>query len=92
MHGLGIFVPIIALSIPLTAVIGKSIIQPLLMHRGPGGEDPRVRMLENRVAALEENLESMERSMARIAEVADFNRQLAAPAPARPPVTTIAPQ
>jgi hypothetical protein len=83
-HPLGVFIPIIALSIPLVAVIGKQIVQPLISSRGPGGDDPRVRMLEKRVATLEDGLESMERSVARIAEVADFNRQLAAPPPEKP--------
>lgn len=82
-HVLGVFIPIIALSIPLAAVVGKQIVQPLLNSRAlPGGDDRRVQMLEQRVAGLEQSLEAMEISMARIAEVAEFHNQLAAPAPA----------
>ena len=82
-HVLGVFIPIIALSIPLAAVVGKQIIQPLINSRAlPGaGDDRRVQMLEQRVASLEQSLESMETSMARIAEVAEFHNQLASPMP-----------
>jgi len=86
MNGdIGAFIPIVALSIPLAAVIGKQIVQPLIHSRAlQGGDDGRVKMLEQRVATLEQSLETMERSVAQIADVADFHRQLATPAPEKP--------
>jgi hypothetical protein len=88
MNGdIGAFIPIVALSIPLAAVIGKQIVQPLIHSRAlqAGGDDGRVKMLEQRVATREQSLETMERSVAQIAEVADFHRQLAAPAADKAP-------
>jgi hypothetical protein len=80
-HILPIFIPIIALCIPLVTVVGKYIIQPLAAQRLPQANDQRVQMLEQRLALVEQSMEAMERSMTRIAEVAEFHRELAAPAP-----------
>jgi hypothetical protein len=79
------FIPIVALSIPLAAVVGKFIVQPLVGARLPQPEDRRIQMLEHRLALMEQSMEAMERSMGRIAEVAEFHRELAAPA--QPPAT-----
>jgi hypothetical protein len=79
-HVLPLFIPIIALCIPLAAVVGRSIIQPLIAARSPQTDDRRVQMLEQRLALVEQSMEAMERSMGRIAEVAEFHRELAAPA------------
>lgn len=88
MNGdIGAFIPIVALSIPLAAVIGKQIVQPLIHSRAlqGGGDESRVKMLEQRVATLEQSLETMERSVAQIADVADFHRQLATPVAEKAP-------
>jgi hypothetical protein len=90
-HILPLFIPIIALSIPLVTVIGKYIVQPLAAGRLPQPEDGRVQMLEQRLALMEQSMEAMERSMGHIAEVAEFHRELASAAPpsapSQPPAT-----
>jgi hypothetical protein len=86
MHFFPFLIPLAALCIPLTVVVGKYIVQPLAGVRNPqAGDDRRIQMLEQRLALMEQNVESMERSMARISEVADFHRELAAPSAAPPP-------
>ncbi len=82
----GEIVAMMAVGIPLAAVIGKTIVQPLInAWRPAGGDNSRVVMLEQRVALLERNQEQMEKSMTRLVEEADFLRQLQAPPPSSTP-------
>ncbi|HET6232927.1 MAG TPA: hypothetical protein VFE05_22815 [Longimicrobiaceae bacterium] len=76
----GVLVPIIAVSIPLVAVIGRTIVGPVLaaMERRDGSA-PRIQALEQRIAMLEQNLSGMEQTVERLTEESDFHRRLAAP-------------
>lgn len=82
-------IPLVAVSIPFAAVVGKFIVQPLVAGRGGAVENERVALLEQRVAQLEHTLEVTDHTVARLKEEADFLRQLAAPGPSsaqEPPV------
>jgi hypothetical protein len=69
---------LILFGIPLMAVIGRTIVQPYLRYRErrEGGSE-QVRALEERVALLEQSLETTDRVVARLREERDFDRQLA---------------
>jgi hypothetical protein len=87
MEELRYLIPIIALSIPLTAVVGAAIVKPIVKaitgtQKGP---DPRVAQLSARLAATEERLEHVERALHRVEEAQDFHRQLAKPPGATAP-------
>ena len=80
MHGdWGVLVPIIALSIPLVALIGKRIVEPLadaLSRRmGEGGElaDPEAR---RELEELRDRVDGLERTLGRVAEEQAFQRAL----------------
>lgn len=81
-----ILIPIIALSIPLVAVLGRVIVQPIVKAitqvaelqasagRSAALADPRVTELESR-------LDGIERTLSRIADDFEFRRALEAPVP-----------
>jgi hypothetical protein len=79
MHFLPILIPIVALSIPLAAVVGRTIIQPLVeaitrlaeVQRTAGGG-----LSQDRLAQLEARLEGIEKSLGRIEEEYEFRRLL----------------
>ena len=80
----GELIPIIGMLIPLTVLTGIFIVAPItnaLARRSApqvgGGEETA--KLASRLAATEERLERIERSMRHLEEAQDFNRQLHAP-------------
>jgi hypothetical protein len=85
---LGELVPIIALIIPLVAVVGvtvrltvKPILEGMAKYReiqGGSGDPQVVAMLERRLGAIEEHLQSLDRSVGSLETDADFRRQLEA--------------
>lgn len=81
MDQLGILIPIIALSIPLVAVIGGAIVKPIVkaISESNRTDDARVKQLAAQLEVAEERLERMERTLRRVEEAQDFHRQLARP-------------
>ena len=81
-----LLIPIIALSIPLVAVLGRVIVQPIVKAvtqlaqiQAGGGHDGA--LAEQRAAQLEARLEGIERVLARLADDYEFRKALEAPAP-----------
>lgn len=77
---MGVLIPIFGVSIPLVVVFGKCILEPLLASRRAWPDAQRIAYLEQRVAALEQGMEGVERTVGRLTEENDFLRQLNAPA------------
>ncbi len=81
-----ILIPIIALSIPLVAVLGRVIVQPItkaVMHlaeiQAGGRSAPALN--EARAAELEARLERIEQVLGRLADDYEFRQALQSPAP-----------
>ncbi len=80
MGELGILIPLIGVSIPLVVVAGKFIVQPIVQAitkvstTQQAGVDPGPLM--QRLAATEERLDRLERTMRQIGEEQDFQRKL----------------
>jgi hypothetical protein len=74
------WVPILGVSIPLVAVLGRTVVQPILQfierRRGIGSD---LEVLRERIALLEQSLEGVEGSLGRLEEEREFLRQLQAP-------------
>lgn len=71
------WIPILGVSIPLVAVFGRTVVQPLLqfLERRQGtGRDLEV--LRERVALLEQSMEGAEGLLGRLEEERNFLRQL----------------
>lgn len=58
----------------------KPMMEALAHYRSTQGEGQRTELLERRLALLEEQMHSQERTLGRLAEDAEFHRQLEAPA------------
>jgi hypothetical protein len=81
-----LLIPLAAVSIPLVVVIGKFLVQPIVQalskmteaqeSLGRGVADAQ------RIARLEDRLESIERSLRPLMEEREFQRQLHRPPPA----------
>ena len=78
-------VPIMALSIPLIAVLGIAVrltINPLVKAMAEfkqiqsGGSSQEMASVQRRLAAVEQHLETLDRSVGSLEAEADFNRQL----------------
>jgi hypothetical protein len=92
-----ILIPIIALSIPLVAVLGRVIVQPItkaVMHLAEiqAGDRSAPALSDHRAAELEARLDRIEQVLGRLADDYEFRQALQAPAPssleaAKPPVT-----
>lgn len=84
---------LIGVSIPLVVVFGKFVVEPLARSfgRSSGESAERIALLERRMAVMEQSIESMERSMGRLLEEAEFQRQLAAPPPSAGPASDLPP-
>ena len=87
MADLGVLIPILGVSIPLVAVTGRVIVQPLVQavlrmtdaqERMAAGRDS-----EQRLARMEAQLELMERTLARVSEAQEFQGRLLESAPTR---------
>jgi hypothetical protein len=82
MHFLPILIPILALCIPLAAVVGRMVIQPLVeaiarlaeVQRGAGAGGAA--LPQERLAQLEARLEGIEKSLGRLEEESEFRRLL----------------
>lgn len=80
--------------IPITGITARIALKPLMesmaRYREMQGANEAQQLLERRVALMEEQLHSMERTLQDVSEASDFNRQLqgtprpaiSAPAPA----------
>jgi hypothetical protein len=82
---MGDLVPIMALSIPLVAVLGIAVrltINPLMKAMAEfkqiqsGGSSQEMASLQRRLAAVEQHLETIDRSVGSLEAEADFRRQL----------------
>jgi hypothetical protein len=81
-------IPIMAISIVLIPVIGftaRYVLKPfedtLARFLQARSTDDAVRMLERRMALIEQQLDAMETSIARLADAAEFQRELHATPP-----------
>ena len=90
-----ILIPITALSIPLFAVLGRVIVQPIVKAvtqlaqiQAGGGHDAA--LAEQKAAKLEARLDGIERVLARLADDYEFRKALESPAPRplQPPQAT----
>lgn len=80
MDDLGVLIPILAISIPLVAVAGRVIVQPIVqaMLRMTETQERMAASqgTEQRLARMEAQLELMERNVARVVEVQEFQARL----------------
>jgi len=80
MNDFGVFIPIIAVSIPLVAVAGRVIVQPIvqaIVRMSEAQERLAAgRGAEERLARMEAQLALMEQSIARVSEAQDFQNKL----------------
>jgi hypothetical protein len=80
MDNLGILIPIIAMMIPLTAVAGRYVVQPIvqalgkLAERQPDAQN--VAQLAGRLDAQQERLERIEQVLRRLEDAQSFHREL----------------
>ena len=89
MDHLGVLVPIFAVAIPLVAVTGRVIDQPIVNALMRSQETQRLAGSadsEERLARMEAQLAMMEQNVARLAEAQDFQARLLAGVPASAPV------
>ena len=93
----GDFVPILGVMIPLVMVVGitvrltvKPVIEAMAKYReiqgSAAGDGQALAMLDRRLAAIEDHLQNLDRSVGALEADADFRRQLesGSPAPADP--------
>lgn len=83
---LPLLIPIIALMIPLTLVVGKVIVAPLAKAIGGPerkADDELRRAIDARLAQIEHRIDGIEDAMHRVLETESFYRQLAAAPPDR---------
>jgi hypothetical protein len=80
MGELGVLIPIFSIAIPLVAVCGRFIVQPIVgaMARMAEAQErlATVRGGEERLARLEAQLAMMEQSLNRVAEAQEFQGRL----------------
>ncbi len=80
MGELGILIPLIGVSIPLVVVAGKFIVQPIVQAITKVSTTQQAGVdtgpLMQRLAATEERLDRLERTMRQIGEEQDFQRKL----------------
>ncbi|HET7322380.1 MAG TPA: hypothetical protein VFI96_07805 [Longimicrobiaceae bacterium] len=78
-----ILIPILALSIPLVAVVGRVIIQPIVSAISELARSQQAPQLDDRsaerIARLEAQLQEMDHAMARLVEDYEFRRELQQP-------------
>lgn len=77
---LALLIPIIGVSIPLVIVAGRFIVQPIVnaisKHVEARENGQVVAPLTQRLAAAEDRIEHLERSLGRVLEEQEFNRRL----------------
>jgi len=77
---LALLIPIIGVSIPLVIVAGKFIVQPIVnaisKHVETRENGQLVAPLTQRLAAAEDRIQQLERSLDRVLEEQEFNRKL----------------
>lgn len=77
---LALLIPIIGVSIPLVIVAGRFIVQPIVQavtrHADARDGNQLVAPLTQRLAAAEERIAQLERSMDRVVEEQEFHREL----------------
>lgn len=75
-----LLIPVIGVSIPLVVVAGRFIVQPIvhaLIKQSESRNTPvDMEPVRQRLGALEDRLEKMERSLDRLVEESEFHRQL----------------
>jgi hypothetical protein len=86
MDHMGILVPIFAVAIPLVAVTGRVIVQPIVNAIARVGDREDRRSADQgtveRLARMEAQLAMMEQNLNRVVEAQDFQARLLAGAPA----------
>jgi len=74
--------------VPIIGITARFALKPTVEALGRSmdrkGLDETVHILERRVALMEQQIETMEGSVQKITEVAEFQRALASPEPSRP--------
>ena len=82
---IAVFMGISIVLIPVIGLTARFAIKPVVEALTKGlesrGQDETVRILERRIALLEAQVESMEHSVARVEEAADFEARLRRPIP-----------
>ena len=82
MENVWVLIPLMALSIPLAAVVGRVVIKPVVdaitQLSGAQAASRSTAPIEQRLAATEERLASIERILTKVVEEQDFQRQLMA--------------
>ena len=80
MNDFGVFIPILAICIPLVAVAGRVIVQPIVQAivRMTEAQERLAagRGSDERLARMEAQLAMMEQSIARVTEAQDFQNKL----------------
>ena len=76
--GLTVLVPVIGITARIAL---KPLMEALSRYREMQGEAQTTRLMEQRLALLEEQFHSMERSLGHLVEEAEFRRQLESGAP-----------
>lgn len=78
--GLAIFLGLMVVLIPITGLTARFALKPVMealgRYREAQGDKQMQQLLERRVALLEEQLHSMDRSMRELQEEAEFRREL----------------
>ncbi len=77
---IALLIPIIGVSIPLVIVAGRFIVQPIVSaisrHADARDSSQLVVPLSQRLAAVEERIQRLERTLDRVVEDQEFNREL----------------
>jgi hypothetical protein len=81
--GLAIFLGMMVVLIPITGLTARFALRPMMealgRYREIAGQNEAQQLLERRVALMEEQLHSMDRSLRELGEESDFRRQLETP-------------
>jgi hypothetical protein len=87
-----VLIPLMALSIPLAAVVGRVVIKPVVdaitQLSGAQASGRMTAPIEQRLAATEERLAGIERLLEKVVEEQDFQRKLMS---SRPPAKELTP-
>jgi len=77
---IALLIPVIGVSIPLVIVVGRFIVQPIVTaltrHIDSRSGSDLVVPLSQQMAAVEQRIQQLERSLDRVVQEQEFNRQL----------------
>lgn len=84
--GLAIFLGMLVVLIPITGLTARFALRPMMealsKYRELAGQNEAQQLLERRIALMEEQLHSVDRSLRELGDESDFRRQLEAPSAA----------